>query len=351
MPVLLNIKGDDGAAGAAGADGSIWRHGTGAPSNGLGANGDFYLNDANGDVYMKSSGTYSMAANIKGATGATGSAGSTGSAGPAGPAPTYASVIANSPGGPPVAGWACQDASMASAIAATYGSVALDVLTGISRSTTTPLYPGAVSASVGGASGDKAKSSSIPTGISGKHGSYTLECWGYVPAGVKKGMLLAVGKDTIQYEGFGFWVGDDAYTTNVNTDNFAGLWKPGVFNGPGTSGAGGFNAFYSQNENAVRSRIGTAGRWHHYALVLPAGQDVKMFFYVNGQRFFGDTSTDSNHVAFTSACRAALFNEPTSVSATPSAGLKVAHAYIYDYTLMESDILARIQAVNILNTV
>lgn len=61
-----------GIPGVAGVVGSVWRDGTGVPSNALGVNGDYYLNDANGDVYLKSSGTYSVVANIKGANGSNG---------------------------------------------------------------------------------------------------------------------------------------------------------------------------------------------------------------------------------------------------------------------------------------
>jgi hypothetical protein len=46
------------------------------PSNGLGVNGDFYLEDVTGDVYQKAAGVYSVVANIKGPTGATGPEGS-----------------------------------------------------------------------------------------------------------------------------------------------------------------------------------------------------------------------------------------------------------------------------------
>jgi hypothetical protein len=53
-----------------------WRSGSGVPSNGLGNDGDFYLNTANGDVYSKSSGSWTLQGNIKGATGATGASGS-----------------------------------------------------------------------------------------------------------------------------------------------------------------------------------------------------------------------------------------------------------------------------------
>jgi hypothetical protein len=66
--------GPTGAAGAAGAAGSVWRNGTSAPTSGLGINGDLYLNDTTGDVSQKISGTYTVIANIMGPTGAAGSA-------------------------------------------------------------------------------------------------------------------------------------------------------------------------------------------------------------------------------------------------------------------------------------
>lgn len=90
MGLIANIKGPTGATGAAGADGATWRSGSGAPSNGLGSNGDFYIDTVTDNVYLKSAGTYSVATNIKGSTGATGSAGATGSVGATGPAgPTH----------------------------------------------------------------------------------------------------------------------------------------------------------------------------------------------------------------------------------------------------------------------
>lgn len=71
--VLLNIKGPTGAAGTNGATGSIWYQGSGAPSGGTGANGDFYLNTANGDYYQKAAGSWgSVLGNLKGPTGAAG---------------------------------------------------------------------------------------------------------------------------------------------------------------------------------------------------------------------------------------------------------------------------------------
>jgi len=71
--------GPAGAAGADGADGAVWRSGAGAPSNGLGADGDFYLDTDTGDVHEKAAGTYSVVGNIQGPAGATGPAGPQGS--------------------------------------------------------------------------------------------------------------------------------------------------------------------------------------------------------------------------------------------------------------------------------
>ncbi len=79
--VIANIKGSpgpSGSAGTAGADGATWRDGSGAPSNGLGNNGDYYLNVSQGDVYRKSAGNYSMVVNIMGPPGAAGSGVSSG---------------------------------------------------------------------------------------------------------------------------------------------------------------------------------------------------------------------------------------------------------------------------------
>lgn len=70
--------GADGADGADGLNGSVWRDGTGVPSNALGVNGDYYLNDANGDVYYKAAGVYTVVANIEGPAGSAGSAGAAG---------------------------------------------------------------------------------------------------------------------------------------------------------------------------------------------------------------------------------------------------------------------------------
>lgn len=72
----------NGTNGADGADGSVWTSGAGAPSGG--ADGDFYLNTANGDVYSRLAGVWSVVDNITGPTGATGSAGAAGPGVPTG---------------------------------------------------------------------------------------------------------------------------------------------------------------------------------------------------------------------------------------------------------------------------
>jgi len=51
-----------------GPSGSVWRDGSGVPSDSLGVNGDYYLDDSTSNVYLKSAGTYSIVANIRGAT-------------------------------------------------------------------------------------------------------------------------------------------------------------------------------------------------------------------------------------------------------------------------------------------
>lgn len=57
---LLNIAGDDGI------DGSTWYSGAGVPSSGLGVDGDYYLDTVSGDIYSKTSGTWSIDLNIVG---------------------------------------------------------------------------------------------------------------------------------------------------------------------------------------------------------------------------------------------------------------------------------------------
>lgn len=74
--------GTPGAAGADGADGTNFLSGAGAPSNGLGADGDTYVNVSNGDLYKKAAGSWgSVIGNVKGPQGDPGAAGADGTDG------------------------------------------------------------------------------------------------------------------------------------------------------------------------------------------------------------------------------------------------------------------------------
>ena len=77
-------QGDDGVPGADGIDGATWRSGSGAPSNGVGQDGDFYFRTDTDDVYERSGGVYSIIANLRGSTGAQGPQGIQGIQGPQG---------------------------------------------------------------------------------------------------------------------------------------------------------------------------------------------------------------------------------------------------------------------------
>jgi hypothetical protein len=74
-PVTIAIRVEDGTA-VAGAPGSQWLNGTGAPSGGIGVNGDYYLRTSNDDVYFKNAGAWSVVGNIRGAAGTPGIDGS-----------------------------------------------------------------------------------------------------------------------------------------------------------------------------------------------------------------------------------------------------------------------------------
>jgi hypothetical protein len=62
-----------------GQDGlGAWRQGSGAPSSGLGNNGDVYVDTASGDLYTKTAGAWSTSTNIKGPQGPQGTTGNDG---------------------------------------------------------------------------------------------------------------------------------------------------------------------------------------------------------------------------------------------------------------------------------
>ena len=73
--VVDNLTGPQGNKGDTGDPGAVWREGSGAPADSTGIDGDFYLDTSNGDVYKRASGTYSVVANIEGATGPQGDPG------------------------------------------------------------------------------------------------------------------------------------------------------------------------------------------------------------------------------------------------------------------------------------
>lgn len=77
--------GSQGPTGATGAAGSKWYSGTGAPATGAYTVGDWYLNDANGDIYEKTGASaWTLRDNLTGPQGPTGSTGATGATGAAG---------------------------------------------------------------------------------------------------------------------------------------------------------------------------------------------------------------------------------------------------------------------------
>ena len=88
----------NGATGPTGADGKSTLNGITAPSNALGANGDFYINTVTLDLYgPKAAGVWGTANSMKGTNGTNGNNGTNGVQGPIGPTgPTGA----NGPTGP-----------------------------------------------------------------------------------------------------------------------------------------------------------------------------------------------------------------------------------------------------------
>src|SRR5688572_29774842 len=81
-------RGITGATGETGPVGSQILVDSGAPSNGVGADSDFYINSANGNYYLKSGGAWTLQGSIMGPTGATGETGPTGATGATGAAGT-----------------------------------------------------------------------------------------------------------------------------------------------------------------------------------------------------------------------------------------------------------------------
>lgn len=77
-----SLIGPTGPTGTTGTAGHTVLNGSGAPSGGLGVDGDFYLNTANSSLYgPKASGSWGSGTSLIGATGPTGSTGATGPTG------------------------------------------------------------------------------------------------------------------------------------------------------------------------------------------------------------------------------------------------------------------------------
>jgi len=68
--VIGNVKGRTGATGSTGLAGATWYNQAGVPSNGTGADGDYDLNQTNGDTYKKAGGVWALFGNIAGPSGA-----------------------------------------------------------------------------------------------------------------------------------------------------------------------------------------------------------------------------------------------------------------------------------------
>jgi len=66
---IANLTGATGLSGTNGTNGTTWYFGSATPLSGDGVNGDFYLNTNTDDVYNKSSNTWSIVTNLKGAAG------------------------------------------------------------------------------------------------------------------------------------------------------------------------------------------------------------------------------------------------------------------------------------------
>ena len=76
-----NIKGETGAAGAAGAK---WYSAASNPSSAIGITGDYALNTTSGDVFKRGAGGWTLEGNLMGPTGATGAQGPQGATGATG---------------------------------------------------------------------------------------------------------------------------------------------------------------------------------------------------------------------------------------------------------------------------
>ena len=164
--------------------GNVVLNGAGVPSAGTGANGDFYINTSNYDIYgPKTSGSWGSATSLVGPTGATGSAGSQGATGAAGTNGTNGATGDTGPAGPGVSSggttgqyltkidgtnyntqWSTLDLSSKQDVVANVSSTEIGYLDGVTSSIQTqlndkaplasPTFTGTVSAAALTLSGD-----------------------------------------------------------------------------------------------------------------------------------------------------------------------------------------------------
>lgn len=87
LDFLKDVVDKNAASIGPGTPGEEWFTGAGAPSGGIGAVNDWYLDSVTGDYYEKTGATtWTLRGNLKGPAGATGPAGPTGATGATGPA-------------------------------------------------------------------------------------------------------------------------------------------------------------------------------------------------------------------------------------------------------------------------
>ncbi len=98
--VLTAADGTIGPSGETGANGATWSSGTSVPGGEIGANGDYYFRTSTDDVYLKSAGSWSIIANIRGSTGQDGSPGAPGEPGSPGAAGTDGKTVRSGAGAP-----------------------------------------------------------------------------------------------------------------------------------------------------------------------------------------------------------------------------------------------------------
>lgn len=223
----IGQTGETGLTGPSGNNGATWFQGSGAPSNGTGANGDFFYRSDTSDVYQKGSGVWgSPIANIKGATGSTGSTGAAGSNG------TNGTSVLNGSGVP-------------SSGTGNNGDFYLD-------NTAHAIY-GPKSGGVWGS----ATSIIGPTGTTGSTGSTGATGQGYTWRGTWSSVTAYAAYDSVIYSGSSYVA--VASSTNITPGTDGSKWS--LLAQKGTDGSGGTVAGPNSSTNLCVPRwSGTNGQ-------------------------------------------------------------------------------------------